>query len=86
MKANTRNFDGLAKIYRLLEWLAFGQILETARFSHLDALKGCRRVLILGEGDGRFLARLIRQYPDLTVVCIDRSRTMLARAAGRLLD
>jgi SAM-dependent methyltransferase len=86
MKVPARNFDGLAKSYRLLEWLAFGRSLETARFSHLDALEGCQRVLILGEGDGRFLARLIRHYPELTAVCMDRSGTMLARAAGRLTE
>ena len=78
------DFDSLARPYRRLERLAFGGALETARFCHLEALRRCRRALVLGEGDGRFLARLLRRVPEARVDCVDASAAMLARAAGRL--
>jgi cyclopropane fatty-acyl-phospholipid synthase-like methyltransferase len=78
------SFDRLASAYVWLERLAFGRDLENARFCHLDQLRGCQRVLVLGEGDGRFLARLVRQFPAMRIECMDASSAMLARAKGRL--
>jgi cyclopropane fatty-acyl-phospholipid synthase-like methyltransferase len=77
-------FDGLASAYVWLERLAFGKDLENARFCHLDQLRGCQQVLVLGEGDGRFLARLVRQFPAMRIECMDASSAMLAKAEGRL--
>lgn len=78
------NFDQLASAYEWLERLAFGSDLETARFCHLDHLRGCCRVLVLGEGDGRFLAQLVRRFPNVSIDCLDASGAMLAKAKGRL--
>ncbi|MEZ5317031.1 MAG: class I SAM-dependent methyltransferase [Vicinamibacterales bacterium] len=78
------NFDSLARLYLPLERLAFGRALDRTREALLPHLASCRRVLILGEGDGRFLARLLRASPHPTVECVDASRRMIARAAGRL--
>lgn len=55
-----------------------------ARLALLPELRTAKRILIIGEGDGRFLAALHRQNPDSNVVVIDRSRRMLDRAARRL--
>jgi len=78
-------FDRLAGVYRLLEVGAFGHALERARFVHLDRLSRCRRILVLGEGDGRCLARLLRMAPTAHVDVIDISPAMLARAGAALL-
>lgn len=78
------NFDRLAAIYRSLEFLAFGGDLERARFGLLDGLTACRSILVLGEGDGRCLARLVEAAPHARIHCIDSSRAMLARAESRL--
>jgi SAM-dependent methyltransferase len=78
------NFDRVARIYRTLEYAAFGASLEAARFRYLDRLRDRRDVLILGEGDGRFLERLVAVAPQASIRCIDSSAAMLARAAGRL--
>jgi ubiquinone/menaquinone biosynthesis C-methylase UbiE len=78
------NFDPVAGIYRALEYLAFGRALEAVRFHYLAHLRDCRHVLILGEGDGRFLERLVALAPRATIRCIDSSAAMLARAADRL--
>ncbi|HEX3728751.1 MAG TPA: class I SAM-dependent methyltransferase [Opitutaceae bacterium] len=78
------NFDRLAGIYRLLEFSAFGRSLEKARFAFLGRLAECREILVLGEGDGRCLARLVRAAPSARIRCVDASAAMLARAAAHL--
>jgi cyclopropane fatty-acyl-phospholipid synthase-like methyltransferase len=78
------SFDGLASAYVWLERLAFGRDLESARFCHLDHLRSCQRVLVLGEGDGRFLAQLLQRFPNVRVECVDASGAMLAKAKTRL--
>ena len=84
MSAPPANFDPLARGYRALEFLAFGRALERARFCLLDRLTGCRDLLVLGEGDGRCLARLVQVAPAARIHCIDASAAMLARAEARL--
>lgn len=78
------NFDRLAPIYRALEFVAFGGDLERARFCHLDALRDCREIVVLGEGDGRCLARLVRIAPQARIHCVDASPAMLTAASRRL--
>ena len=82
--ASMANFDGVAGIYKTLEYIAFGRALESARFEYLARLRHCRRVLIVGEGDGRFLERLVQVAPDATIRCVDSSAAMLVRAERRL--
>lgn len=82
--AGETNFDRVAGIYRILEYAAFGRALETARFRYLDRLHACHDILIVGEGDGRVLQRILRLAPQASVRCIDSSAAMLARADSRL--
>lgn len=82
--STSRSFDRLAGIYRVLEYAAFGRDLERARFAHLDRLRECRSILVLGEGDGRCLERLVSAAPSAHIDCLDLSSAMLARAARRL--
>lgn len=81
-----RSFDNLARAYRWLERLSFGRALEAARFAHLSELAGARSVLVLGEGDGRFLERLLAQSAELSVDVVDKSAGMLAEARRRTRD
>jgi SAM-dependent methyltransferase len=78
------SFDRIAGIYRALEYVAFGRALEAARLQYVDRLRACRHVLIVGDGDGRFLERLVQVAPEARIRSIDSSAAMLARAAGRL--
>ena len=84
MTTREKTFDRLARPYRLLEWLAFGPLLERARFKHLDRLRGRKRILLLGDGDGRVLARACALAPDALIDSLDLSEGMLGRAALRL--
>jgi SAM-dependent methyltransferase len=79
-----RTFDRLARIYRPLEYLAFGRDLERARFAHLSRLRDCGNILVAGEGDGRCLERLLSAAPRARIECLDISAAMLAAAKARL--
>lgn len=80
----TANFDRLSRIFCPLEFLAFGRDLERARFYFLATIRDCREILVLGEGDGRALARLVEIAPQARFHCVDSSAAMLARAEARL--
>ncbi|MBT9331012.1 class I SAM-dependent methyltransferase [Paracidobacterium acidisoli] len=71
------NFDFIARPYRWFEYLTFGPYLERCRFSRLPEITGARRALVIGDGDGRFLTRLLQSNPDVLVDVIDLSPGML---------
>ena len=84
VKLGHKSFDRLARIYRPLEHLAFGSDLTRTRNTFLGELTGARRVLILGEGDGRFLAQLLQVNLHCQVDCVDKSLKMLDLAKERV--
>jgi SAM-dependent methyltransferase len=75
--SNDPNFDRVARIYRWAEYLSLGPMLERTRNHFLPQLSDRSCALVLGDGDGRFLARLLRQNPELHAAAIDTSATML---------
>ena len=79
----TPNFDRLARIYRWLEWISFGPWLGWCRCAFLAHLHHCRRAMILGDGDGRFTARLLAQNPAIQVDAVDASPAMLSELVRR---
>ncbi len=72
------DFNRLARPYRWFEYLSFGPFLWRCRVHFLPQLVDCRRALILGDGDGRFTARLLRANPQIRVTAIDASPRMIA--------
>lgn len=79
----TPDFNAIAPFYRWLEYLTFGPALSRCRNHFLPALTGSRRALVLGDGDGRFLARLLASNPHLHADAVDLSPAMLARLMRR---
>ncbi len=75
------NFDRIARPYRWLEYMSFGPWLGRCRNAQLVHLTRARHALLLGDGDGRFLARLLTENPTLTADVVDSSEAML-----RILD
>ena len=71
------NFNLLAGPYRWLEYFSFGPWLARARSAFLPQLAPCRNALVLGDGDGRFTASLLRANPMVRVHAIDASAAML---------
>jgi ubiquinone/menaquinone biosynthesis C-methylase UbiE len=84
------SFDRLARLYRWMELLSFGPWLMRCRVAFLPAIaahgSAMGRALVLGDGDGRFTARLLRACPGIEIDAVDASPAMLAellRRAGR---
>lgn len=77
------NFDRVARIYRTSEYLALGTLLERTRFHLLPRLRGRSSALVLGDGDGRFAARLLAEEPGLSLVAVDTSAAMLGLLRAR---
>jgi SAM-dependent methyltransferase len=75
----TPDFNSLARIYRWMEYLSFGPMLERCRFQFLSACVNARRALVLGDGDGRFTARLLATNSSIQIDAVDASISMLAQ-------
>jgi SAM-dependent methyltransferase len=71
------DFNLIARPYRWLEYFTFGGALERCRTHYLSQLRESRHALVLGDGDGRFLAELLLHNPDLRADAVDTSTTML---------
>jgi len=77
-------FGPLARAYRWLEYGAFGRGLMQSRLDLLPWLADAKRVLTLGEGDGRFVTELVRRFSETKVDCVESSGEMIQLAQARL--
>jgi len=80
------SFDVLAPHYRWMEVVLAGEKLQRCRTTFLDRIPIAGNVLILGEGNGRFLVECRRKMPKARIVCVDASARMLGLAQRRLGD
>ena len=71
------NFDRIAQPYHFLEHLTFGRSLQRCRTHFLPRLLDRSHSLVLGDGDGRFLAALLAANPHLEADAVDTSAAML---------
>jgi SAM-dependent methyltransferase len=78
------SFDRIARHYRWLETVTFGSVLQKARTCWIKAIVAPKRILILGEGNGRFLCELLRVHRNASVDCVDASARMLELACRRV--
>jgi ubiquinone/menaquinone biosynthesis C-methylase UbiE len=78
------NYDFVAPIYPLLERAAFGQTLDEARNAFLDPAIFSKRVLLIGEGNGRFLAHCLQHKVGGSITIIDLSGKMLSLLRSRV--
>lgn len=76
--ADRPNFDHIARPYRWLEYLTLGKTLEHRRFHFLPQLLDRHHALVLGDGDGRFTAKLLATNQTIKVTAVDTSAAMLA--------
>lgn len=77
------NCDKIARWYRWLEYAAFGGALRRRREAFLFELGNPKKVLVLGDGDGRFLQSFTALYPEARVDAVDSSERMIALARFR---
>jgi len=77
------NFNRLARLYRWMEFFSFGPWLALTRRTFMGRLTYVRRALVLGDGDGRFTAGLLRANRIVHVDAVDASAAMLQALLGR---
>ncbi len=75
-------FDRIAPFYGWMEFFCAGNLMQKGRTAF--PLPDSGNVLLAGEGHGRFLEVLLRNYPKLQITCLDQSEKMLEKARGRL--
>lgn len=80
------SFDVLAPHYRWLEWVLAGTKLQRCRTTYLAEVRRPSRILIAGEGNGRFLVECGRAFPQAAITVIDASVGMLKQAEKRLVS
>jgi len=80
------NFDGIAQHYHWMERLSFGRSLQRCRTRFIPELSHFEAVLIVGEGDGRFLEALLKHNSMVKADVVDSSAAMLALAQRRAQD
>ena len=71
------DLNRLAGVYAWMEAVTFGPWLSRCRLTFLGEMRSCRRALVLGDGDGRFTARLLRANPEVEIDTVDASTAML---------
>lgn len=74
------SFDQLSFFYPWLEDFCAGGCLQECRVACLDAAGNPERILILGEGHGRTLAAILRQFPLAQITCVEASMGMMLQA------
>jgi cyclopropane fatty-acyl-phospholipid synthase-like methyltransferase len=84
MARSLPQFDRVAAIYAPVERLTFGGALMRRRLQFTGDLADAHRVLVLGDGDGRFSAALVTRFPGIDLTAVDGSAAMLARLEGRV--
>jgi trans-aconitate methyltransferase len=82
---STPDFNRVARLYRWMEYLSFGPLLARCRFQFIDRCASARHALVLGDGDGRFTARLMAASPAVAVDAVDASTAMLAELRRRTI-
>ena len=78
------NFDLIAKHYNWMEKIIFRSDLEKVRRMNLALVKNAKSILLLGDGDGRFLEQVSLMGTDAFIVSVDSSAKMIDLSKRKL--
>lgn len=78
------SFDLLAPHYRWMEWVLAGGKLQRCRTTFLEDVRQAKNVLLLGEGNGRFLKAFVQVNNAANITVLDASAAMLKQAQRRM--
>src|SRR5215469_5978584 len=70
------SFDVLAPHYRWMEFVLAGKKLQRCRTAFLSQVADRQNVLLVGEGNGRFLVECRRSLKNARITCVDASARM----------
>ena len=71
------SFDTLAPFYWAMEFFTAGEKLQRCRTAFLAEIPVPGKILLAGEGHGRFLPECVRRFPEAEIVMVDISARML---------
>jgi ubiquinone/menaquinone biosynthesis C-methylase UbiE len=77
-------YDLIASFYPLLEQTIFGSTLSEARRFFMTQVRAGNHILLIGEGNGRFLFEALKQTSADSFTVVDSSARMLAATARRI--
>ncbi|MGA7126250.1 MAG: class I SAM-dependent methyltransferase [Chthoniobacterales bacterium] len=77
-------FDPVAPFYPALEQCVFGSHLSRARQAFFEVVVEADRILLVGEGNGRFLRSLVSHKKKGCVEVVEKSPVMIRLAKGRV--
>ena len=77
------NYDLVARFYPSLERCVFGFNLEIARQAFYETALQSDRLLLVGEGNGRFLGSLVARKTGGSICVVEKSRVMIRLAKDR---
>jgi ubiquinone/menaquinone biosynthesis C-methylase UbiE len=77
-------FDSIASFYPLLEQTVFGSTLSQARRIFITQVRAGNHILLIGEGNGRFLFEALTQTSADSFTVVDSSARMLAATTRRI--
>jgi len=77
------SFDRIAPFYRSMERVLAGGKLHRCRTMWIGEVRLAQRILLAGEGHGRFLELCPGWFPEAQILCVDASAEMLAIAERR---
>ena len=78
------SFDLIASFYPLLEQIVFGSTLSRSRRFFARRVTEGNKILLIGEGNGRFLFEMVKQTSSGSFTVVDSSARMLTAAARRI--
>lgn len=77
------NYSLLASSYSFWEYILLGRQLQRCRQTNIGEFASASKVLLLGDGNGRFSTHLLAQFPAIKITSIDASSSMLKQAKKR---
>jgi ubiquinone/menaquinone biosynthesis C-methylase UbiE len=77
-------FDLIASFYPLLEQTVFASTLSQARRTFMTQVRAGNHILLIGEGNGRFLFEALTQTSADSFTVVDSSARMLAATTRRI--
>ena len=77
-------FNRVANFYQWMEKIVFRNDLEKARNFHLSVVRDAESILLLGDGDGRFLEKISEIGTDAQILSVDSSSEMIRLSQSKI--
>ena len=77
-------FNRVANSYQWMEKIVFRNDLEKARNFHVSLVRDAESILLLGDGDGRFLEKISEIGTDAQILSVDSSSEMIRLSQSKI--